>query len=259
MTTIDWLNERIDEGEGLLLRIRDLDAGPDLLDVRAVLMEFRAWEAENQTRLQSLLGGDSPWVAQYRGVAQVDHQLALTDFMPHKRRIEASLLGKLDELKSMREAVVRRVVPGRRGAPRVALGHGRSCAWRELEDFLVGELGLDCDGFEAVPTADAQAVERLDRLLDSCRFAALVVTAEDLADDASPDARACRAHALGLFEGRLGRSRVVLLLEEGCGELARLPGPAPVRFQGGDLRATFEALRAALVREGLIQGQSTAA
>jgi len=269
MTTIDWLNGRILQGESLLLRMRDLDAGtaqgeadlesPSLLDVRACLMEFRDWEAENLSRLCEAFGHDSPWVAQYRGIRQVDPQLALTDFTPQKGRIEASLIGKLDQLRSIREAVVRRIVPGGKRVPRVFLGHARSAAWRELEDFLIDGLGLDCGELEVAPAVDARVAERLDHLQDTCRFAVLLWTAEDERHEGASDARENVLHEIGLFQGRLGRARVVVLVEQGCREFSNVHGVLQVPFPAGGLRSTFAALHAALQREGLLRGRSTAA
>jgi predicted nucleotide-binding protein len=59
-------------------------------------------------------------------------------------------------------------------------------------------------------------------------------------------------HEVGLFQGRLGFTRAIVLLEEGCEEFSNIHGLGQLRFPKGSISAKFEDIRAVLEREGLI-------
>lgn len=135
---------------------------------------------------------------------------------------------------------------------RVFIGHGRSPIWRELKDFLSSRLGLEFDEFNRVPTAGIGIQERLNEMLGECGFAFLLLTAEDIHQDNSKHARENVIHEAGLFQGRLGWRRAIVLLEEGCEEFTNIVGLGQVRFPAGRISAAFEDVRAVLEREGLL-------
>jgi hypothetical protein len=59
-------------------------------------------------------------------------------------------------------------------------------------------------------------------------------------------------HEVGLFQGRIGFGRAIVLLEEGCDEFSNIHGLGQLRFPKGNISAKFEDIRAVLEREGLI-------
>jgi predicted nucleotide-binding protein len=59
-------------------------------------------------------------------------------------------------------------------------------------------------------------------------------------------------HDVGLFQGRLGFSRAIVLIEEGCQEFSNIHGLGQIRFPKGNIAAIFEDIRAVLEREKLI-------
>lgn len=134
----------------------------------------------------------------------------------------------------------------------VFIGHGRSPLWRELKDFVTERLGLTCDEFNRVPVAGVTNVERLVQMLDDAAIALLVLTAEDERVDGDVMARQNVVHEAGLFQGRLGFSRAIVLLEEGCEEFSNIAGLGQIRFAKGNIAAAFEEVRRLLEREGLI-------
>jgi predicted nucleotide-binding protein with TIR-like domain len=125
---------------------------------------------------------------------------------------------------------------------RVFIGHGRSDQWRELKDFVHEELGCDWEEFNRTPTAGRTAKERLEELLDSCNVALLVFTAEDEMADGSVTARQNVIHEAGLFQGRLGFARAIVLREEGCDEFSNLAGVQELRYPRGRISAIFHEL-----------------
>jgi predicted nucleotide-binding protein len=136
---------------------------------------------------------------------------------------------------------------------KIFIGHGHSLVWHELKDFIVGRLKLPYDEFNAVPVAGFTNVERLKKMLDDAAFAFLVLTAEDERADRVMQARMNVVHEAGLFQGRLGFEKAIILLEEGCDEFSNIYGLNQIRFPAGSISAKFEEVRAVLEREEIIQ------
>jgi len=135
---------------------------------------------------------------------------------------------------------------------RVFIGHGRSQTWRDLKDFLQDRLRLRYDEFNREPSAGKSTKERLSEMLNNASFAFLVLTAEDEHADKSEHARENVIHEAGLFQGKLGFERAIILLEEGCSEFGNIMGLVQIRFPHGDIPAIFEEIRRVLERESVI-------
>ena len=135
----------------------------------------------------------------------------------------------------------------------VFIGHGRSPIWRELSDFVEKRLGLPVDEFNSVPVAGIATTARLKELLDAAAFAFLIMTAEDEQRDGKVRARENVVHEAGLFQGRLGFERAIILIEDDCEEFSNIHGLGQIRFPKGNISAKFEDIRAVLEREGLIE------
>jgi predicted nucleotide-binding protein len=135
---------------------------------------------------------------------------------------------------------------------RVFIGHGCSPVWRDLKDFVQERLKLDWDEFNREPVAGRSTKERLEEMLDSACIAFLVMTAEDERSDGSWQARANVIHEAGLFQGRLGFERAIILLEEGCTEFSNIQGLTQIRFPKGRIDSRFEDIRRVLEREGIL-------
>jgi predicted nucleotide-binding protein len=136
---------------------------------------------------------------------------------------------------------------------RVFIGHGRSPIWRVLKDFVQDRLGLPWDEFNREPTAGVTTTARLQGMLNEAGFALIVMTAEDDQPDGSVRARENVVHEAGLFQGRLGFTKAILLVEEGCGEFSNIHGLGQVRFPRGRIEAAFEEVRRLLEREGMLE------
>jgi len=135
---------------------------------------------------------------------------------------------------------------------RVFIGHGRSPLWRELKDFLAERLGLPWDEFNREPVAGHPTSERLEAMLSQAAFAFLVMTAEEEHADSTVHSRPNVIHEVGLFQGRLGFPKAIVLLEEGCSEFSNITGLSQIRFPPGNIRASFDDCRRVLEREGLL-------
>jgi predicted nucleotide-binding protein len=95
-------------------------------------------------------------------------------------------------------------------------------------------------------------VTRLSEMLDNAAIALLVLTAEDEQADGEMVARQNVIHEVGLFQGRLGFTRAIVLLEEGCAQFSNIEGLGQIRFRAGEISSTFEEVRRVMEREGLV-------
>jgi hypothetical protein len=134
----------------------------------------------------------------------------------------------------------------------VFIGHGRSLLWKDLKDFIQDRLALPWDEFNRVPVAGITNIARLSEMLDSAAIAFLIMTGDDEQTDGSVHARMNVVHEAGMFQGRLGFTRAIILLEDGCQEFSNIHGLGQIRFPRGNIRAAFEEIRQVLEREGLI-------
>lgn len=156
----------------------------------------------------------------------------------HIERLQASQLG--------------RGQTGRSTGTKVFIGHGRSPLWRELKDFIADRLHLEPDEFNRVPVAGVTNIARLSEMLDDAGIAFVVLTAEDETADGRERARQNVVHEAGLFQGRLGFARAIVLLEDGCDEFSNIQGLGQLRFPTGNISASFEDVRHVLEREGFL-------
>jgi predicted nucleotide-binding protein len=134
---------------------------------------------------------------------------------------------------------------------KIFIGHGHSLVWLELKNFLQDDLHLTIDEFNRVSTAGVATTNRLKQMLNDAGFAFLILTAEDESKDGKLHARENVVHEAGLFQGKLGFEKAILLLEEGCEIFSNIHGLGYIPFPTGKIRAAFEDIRSVLKREGL--------
>jgi predicted nucleotide-binding protein len=79
------------------------------------------------------------------------------------------------------------------------------------------------------------------------------MTGEDEMADGGIQARMNVIHEAGLFQGRLGFSKAIVLLEDGCQEFSNIQGLGQIRFSKGQISTAFEEVRRVLEREGLVE------
>lgn len=131
--------------------------------------------------------------------------------------------------------------------PTVFLGHGRSGTWRELKEFL--ELqNVTVITYETEKRLGESVKETLERMLYKCNFAILLHTAEDEQRDGAMRARQNVVHETGLFQGRLGFPRAVIIREEKCEPFTNVDGINETRF-GQSIREIFGDVLLAIRRE----------
>ena len=95
-------------------------------------------------------------------------------------------------------------------------------------------------------------ISRLSELLDAAAIAFLLMTGEDEQADGKLHARMNVIHEAGLFQGRLGFTKAIVVLEEGCEEFGNIHGLGQIRFPRGKIKAAFDETRQVLEGEGLL-------
>ncbi|MBA8033820.1 nucleotide-binding protein [Citrobacter freundii] len=136
---------------------------------------------------------------------------------------------------------------------RVFIGHGRSHMWRELKDYINDNLKLPWDEFNRTPVAGLPTIARLSEMLNNAGIAFLVMTAEDEQQNGSVNARMNVVHEIGLFQGKLGFEKAIVLLEEGCSEFSNINGLGQIRFPKDNISAVFHLIREVLERENMLR------
>ncbi len=134
----------------------------------------------------------------------------------------------------------------------VFIGHGRSKAWKDLKDFIQDRLKLPWDEFNRIPVAGITNISRLSEMLNDAAIAFIVMTAEDEQISGKKHARMNVIHEAGLFQGKLGFTKAIIVLEEGCEEFSNIHGLGQIRFPKNNIQAVFEEIRLVLEREELL-------
>jgi len=135
------------------------------------------------------------------------------------------------------------------GPSKIFIGHGQSPLWRDLKDHLADHHGFEVVAYESGSRAGHSIRDVITEMLNSSCFAVLIMTAEDEMPDGSFRSRQNVIHEIGLFQGRLGFSKAIVLKEDGTEEFSNIHGVNQIRFSKGNIRETFGDVLAVIRRE----------
>ena len=236
--------EQEDSGSSFLLRIME---ETDKLAIQTWQEIVRSQMPKAVTSRDSLAFNQGIWTPPHISV------IARVESIRHTAYI-AMRLGKLAR---QAEAHISRRRSQQRGNAEagtiVFIGHGHSKSWLELKDFIQSRLKLPVDEFNRVSTAGVSNVYRLAEMIESAAFAFLVLTGEDEQSTGGLHPRMNVVHEAGLFQGRLGFERAIVILEDGCEEFSNIAGLGQLRFQKDNIKSVFEEVRMVLEREGVLE------
>jgi predicted nucleotide-binding protein len=133
--------------------------------------------------------------------------------------------------------------------PTIFIGHGGSDQWRDLKDHLHEKQAYRVEAYEIGARAGLAIHDVLNDMLSKSSFAILVMTGEDQTFDGGMRARQNVVHEAGLFQGRLGFARAIVLLETGVEEFSNVRGIGQIRFDKGRIKETFGEVVATIRRE----------
>jgi predicted nucleotide-binding protein len=121
--------------------------------------------------------------------------------------------------------------------------------WRELKDHLQDKHGISVQAYETGARAGHTIRDILEDLARDSTFAILVFTAEDEQPDGTFRARQNVVHEAGLFQGKLGFSRAIILLEDGVQQFSNIAGIQYIPFSRGNIREAYGDVVATINRE----------
>lgn len=125
----------------------------------------------------------------------------------------------------------------------VFITHGRSNDWRAVQAFIEKDLELPTVELAQQPNAGQTIIEKLIENSARCNSAVIVMTGDDVANESEARVRENVMHEIGFFQGRYGRSFVVLLHEDGVNIPTNLSGVAYIPFPKGSIEAGFHVLQ----------------
>jgi predicted nucleotide-binding protein len=145
--------------------------------------------------------------------------------------------------------IERPIIAVAKAPPAVFIGHGRNRLWRDLKDHLQDKHEIKVIAYETGARAGHSIRDILEEMVSKSSFAVLVLTGEDEQPDGLFRARQNVIHEIGLFQGRLGFSRAIMLVEEETEDFSNIHGIQYIRFSKGNIRETFGEILATLKRE----------
>ncbi len=135
----------------------------------------------------------------------------------------------------------------------VFIGHGRSKIWARLQIYLKDDLNLKTLTFEDESRTGETIINILDDFLNKASFAILIMTAEDDTADGKMRARQNVIHEAGLFQGRLGFDKVLILKQDGIEEFSNIAGLQYIPFSKDNIEQSFYELQRKFKKLGLIK------
>ncbi len=131
---------------------------------------------------------------------------------------------------------------------RVFIGHGGSQEWRVLNDHLRDKHGYETIAYETGARAGHTIRDILESMTKQSSMAFLVLTGEDQTEHGIR-ARQNVIHECGLFQGRLGFDKAILLVERGVELASNFDGLQQLRFDKGRISEVFGDAVATIKRE----------
>ncbi|SFM53846.1 Predicted nucleotide-binding protein containing TIR-like domain [Paenibacillus sp. 1_12] len=166
-----------------------------------------------------------------------------------------SIIGRLElmptELESIQEQIP--YIQEKAKPQSIFIGHGRSKLWSRVKSFLHDDYGIDSFTFETESHVGESIVPILEVFMGKASFAILILTAEDEVSEGKIRARQNVIHEAGLFQGRLGFKKAILLRQEGLDDFSNVDGLQYIGFSADNIEQTFYELGRVLKREGVIK------
>ena len=130
----------------------------------------------------------------------------------------------------------------------IFISHGHNELLKlKLKDFVENRLKRKAVVLAEEASAGMTVVEKLERVSRECSSAIILMTGDDKLRDGGVRARQNVIHELGFFQGRYGRDKVILLVEEGVELFSNISGIVYIRFDPDNFSAAFESLRLEIV------------
>jgi predicted nucleotide-binding protein len=130
----------------------------------------------------------------------------------------------------------------------IFIGHGRNNEWSKLSSHLQDKHKVNVISYETGARAGHTIRDILDSMAEEASLALLVLTGEDKTQTGMR-ARQNVIHECGLFQGRLGFDRAVMVVEKGIELASNFDGIQQLRFRKGHISEIFGDVIATIRRE----------
>jgi Predicted nucleotide-binding protein containing TIR-like domain len=232
--------------------------------------EYKKWARDTDVAIEYIFGEKSRHSKEFRGISY--GPFAITANTPDSVFDQTFKKG-LEQAEVILESMIQeveeywsdehQVVPGlpertesggnlTRVVPCIFVGHGQSKLWARLKIFLEDDLALKTITYESESRVGESIVPILEKMLNQVDFAVLVLTAEDETAVGAKRARQNVVHEAGLFQGKLGFKRAVILRQEGLEDFSNVAGLQYIPFTDDKIEQTFYELQRVLKREGVM-------
>jgi predicted nucleotide-binding protein len=135
----------------------------------------------------------------------------------------------------------------------VFIGHGNSELWKKLKIFLEEELNIKTITYESEPKVDDSFTSISEKQLNSATFAILILTVEDKTKDDKSIAHQNVIYETGLFQGKLGFKKVLILYQKGIEVLTNFTGVHYIKLVDNNIDQTFNEISRVLKSENIIK------
>jgi hypothetical protein len=153
---------------------------------------------------------------------RVNHRKDTTINVGGETRAEIESIFEIFE-KRVAECMVPPALAPKPEPPIVFIGHGQSMLWRDLKDHLHDQHEYSVQAYETGARAGHGIRDILASMMSKSSIAFLVMTAEDETSTGRLRARQNVVHELGLFQGKLGFNRGIMVLQQGTEEFSATP------------------------------------
>lgn len=217
-----------------------------------VYLEDETWELENLEEFLSMIQNSRGYYLDHI----LEESRIIIEWVDYKTYNKNRVLVaqkekyKIDSIFNIIEENIKNCLKEPEKMPfKIFIGHGKDIQWRDLKDHLVDMHKFNVICYEIGPKAGITIKDKLESMLDECDFALLVFTGEDIDIEGQPHARENVIHELGLFQGRLGFDKALILLEDGVKEFSNIVGINQYRFSKGNIKEIFGDIVATLNKE----------
>lgn len=134
--------------------------------------------------------------------------------------------------------------------PKIFIGHGgKSKEWMALQNHLREHHHYEVEAFESGARSGHTIRDILEAVSAKASFAILIFTGEDETASGTLRARQNVVHETGLFQGKLGFNRAIVLHEAGVELFSNLDGIQWIGFSKDNIREAYGDVLAVLRRE----------
>ena len=132
---------------------------------------------------------------------------------------------------------------------KIFIGHGNDPIWNEIRHHLHDKHNFRVNAYETGARAGHEIRDVLEEMLSDSSFAILIFTGENIDAEGKRHPRENVIHELGLFQGKLGSKRAIVLLEAGVERFSNIEGVQYIPFKKESISATISEILATLKRE----------